>query len=203
MPGWPVTPASAATLPSRTGRFAIRLLVAVALFAPALLAAEQPDAFAKDGHRYTFTVKFVVKASPDEVLDVLYPFSNLRRYSRTASAVELLDEGTDWQLVRFTYATWLWSISTTFRREIDRPNHRILFRMLEARRTGLPVPLPTASSGEYLLEPLDGGVRVTYVQTAETRDILLSGPWMSRAHAEALLFSRDLERYVRSSLPGT
>jgi hypothetical protein len=62
----------------------------------------------------------------------------------------------DGQVVRFTYATWLWSMSTSFRRDIDRPNHRIRFRMLEARRTGLPVPMPTASSGEYRLEPVSG-----------------------------------------------
>jgi hypothetical protein len=203
MPEWFVTLASSATLPPKTGRFTILLLVVVALFAAPLLAAEQPDAFVKNGHRYTFTAEFVVKATLDQVMDVLYPFPDLRGYSRTASAVDLVDEGTNWQLVRFTYATWLWSISTTFRREIDRPNHRILFRMVDARRTGLPVPLPTASSGEYLLEPFDGGVRVTYVQMAETRDTLLSGPWMSRAHAEAIQFSEDLERYVRSNLPRT
>jgi hypothetical protein len=72
--------------------------------------------------------------------------------------------------------------------------------MLEAQRTGLPVPLPTSSSGEYRLEPTGGGVRVTYVQTAETRETLLAGTWMARAHSEAILFSEDLETYVRSSL---
>jgi hypothetical protein len=91
-------------------------------------------------------------------------------------------------------------MSTTFRRELDRANHRIRFRMLEARRTGLPVPLPTSSSGEYRLDPSGGGVRVTYVQTAETRDSLLLTPWMARAHSEAILFSRHLETYVQSRL---
>jgi hypothetical protein len=192
--------AFAAKLLARPGRFAVLLLVAAALVAGSSFAAEPPYTFIREGQRYTFVFKFVVDAGPDEVLDVLYPFPDLKQYSSRSSAVELLESGADWQSVRFTYATWLWSMSTTFRREIDRPNHCIRLRMIEARRTGLPVPLPTASSGEYRLEPIAGGVRVTYVQMAETRDSLLLGPWMARAHAEAILFSQDLETHVRSRL---
>jgi hypothetical protein len=191
---------TAPNLPARLGRLAALLLVAAVACSASALPAEPPYTFVQEGQHYTFTFTFVVSASPDAVLDVLYPFANLQQYSRTASAVELLENGTDWQLVRFTYATWLWSMNTTFRREIDRPNHRIRFQMLEAGRTGLPVPLPTSSSGEYRLEPVDGGARVTFVQTAETHDSLLLGPWMARAHSEAILFSQDLETYVRSRL---
>ncbi len=188
------------TLTSSLGRVAALLLVAAASCAARALPAEPPYTFVQQGPRYTFTFKFTVAAGPDEVLDVLYPYRSLRQYSRTASAVDLLDSGADWQLVRFTYTTWLWSMSTTFRREIDRPNHCIRFQMLRAERTGLPVPLPTASSGEYRLDPVDGGVRVTFVQTAEAPGSLLLGAWMARARSEAVLFSRDLESYVRSRL---
>lgn len=182
------------------GRVAILVLVAVASCTVSALPAETPYSFAQDGDQYKFTFKFVVAAGPDDVLDVLYPFQNLKQYSRTASAVELLEHGADWQLVRFTYSTWLWSMTTTFRREIDRSNRRIRFQMLGARRTGLPMPLPTDSRGEYRLDPVDGGIRVTFVQTAETPDSLLRGVWTARAHAEAIEFSRDLESYVRSRL---
>jgi len=185
---------------SKLGRLAVVLLVAATSFSTPSVAAEQPYTFTKEGPRYTFMFQFVVNGSPDEVLDVLYPFASLKQYSQTATAVESLETGPDWQTVRFTYATWLWSMSTTFRRELDRANHRIRFRMLEARRTGLPVPLPTSSSGEYRLDPSGGGARVTYVQTAETRESLLLTPWMARAHSEAILFSRDLETYVQSRL---
>ena len=190
--------ALAARLLLKPGRFAVLLLLAATVAAS--MPAQPPYTFIQEGQRYTFRFTFVVDSTPSEVLDVLYPFPALKQYSRTASKVELLETGADWQSVRFTYATWLWSMSTTFRREIDRPHDCIRFRMIEATRTGLPMPLPTASSGEYRLESVDGGVRVTFVQTAETRDSLLLGPWMARAHSEAILFSRDLETYVRSRL---
>ena len=183
------------------GRLAVILLTATASFTAAALPAERPYTFIEQGQRDTFRFEFNVDASPDDVLAVLYPFANLKQYSRTASTVELLDNGPDWQTVRYTYATELWSISTTFLREIDRRDHSIRFHMIEARRTGLPVPLPTASSGEYRLEAIDGGVHVTYVQMAETPDTLLRGPWTGRAHSEAVLFSQDVESYVRARLP--
>jgi len=192
--------ATAASPFSKPGRLAAVLLVAVTSFSARSLAAEQPYSFIKEGSRYTFRLQFTAEASPDEMLDLLYPFPSLKQYSQTATSVESLDTGSDWQIVRFTYATGLWSVSTTFRRDLDRANHRIRFRMLDARRTGLPVPLPVSSSGEYRLEPADGGVRVTYEQTTEMRDTLLTAPWMARAHSEAVLFSEDLENYVRSRL---
>lgn len=179
---------------------ALLLLGATAAPAASPAAAEAPYTFTQDGSRYTFVFSFVVAAEPDEVLDAVYPFADLQRFSRRASSVELLDEGDGWQTVRFSYATWLSRMSTTFRRELDRPGRRIRFRMLEARRTGLPMPLPTASSGEYRLDSVAHGVRVTYRQTAETRDTILLRPWMARARSEAILFSRDLETYVRSKL---
>jgi hypothetical protein len=194
---------SALNRTSTAGRVAALLFaVAIAASGPAsALPVEGSQAFIQHGQHYTFTFEFVVSASPDEVLDALYPFPSLQQYSRTASEVELLDQGNDWQRVRFTYTTWLWSMSTTFRREIDRPNHCIRFQMLDAERTGLPVPLPIASSGEYRLDPVDGGVRVTFLQRAETADSLLLRAWMARARSEATLFSRDVESYVRSRLP--
>jgi hypothetical protein len=163
-------------------------------------AAEPAYEFISDGHRYTFVFQFDVKATPDEALDVLYGFEHLKRFSRRASDVALLEEGKDWQTVRFTYTTWLWSMHTTFRRELDRAGRRVPFYMTEAGRTGLPVPLPTASSGEYRVEPVADGVRVVYRQSAENRDSFLFAPWIALARSEAVLFSRDLEAYVRSQL---
>jgi hypothetical protein len=173
----------------RCGLLGAILLMATASVLVSASPAGRPYTFVQQGQRDTFRFEFDVKASPDDVLEALYPFANLKRYSRTASAVELLDKGPGWQSVRYTYATSLWSISTTFRREVDRRNHCIRFRMTEARRTGLPVPLPAASSGEFRLEPIDGGVRVTYEQMAETPDTFLSGP-LKKSSIRSMLFSQ-------------
>lgn len=165
---------------------------------PSSAAAESAYEFINDGTRYTFVFRFTVAATPDEALDLLYGFEHLKRFSRRASDVALLDEGDGWQTVRFTYSTWLWSMHTTFRRELDRPNRRVVFHMIEADRSGLPVPLPTASSGEYRVEPVPDGVRVVYRQSADNRDSFMLGAWIALARSEAVLFSRDLEAYVRS-----
>ena len=159
-----------------------------------------PYAFTQEGPRYTFVSSFTVVAEPDEVLDLLFEFRHLRQFARRATAVELLAEGPGWQEVRYTYATWVWRIHTTFRRELDRTHRRVRFHMTGASRSGVPVPLPTASTGDYRLEPVAGGLRVIYRQTAETRDTLLLGVWMSRARSEAIGFSQDLEAYVRSQV---
>lgn len=172
-------------------------LLSVAALAPVATAAPA-HTFTEEGTRYTFTCEFTVAGDPDRVLDLLYRFEHLQRFSQPISKVELLAEGPGWQSVRFTYATWLGSLVTTFRRELDQPGRTIRFHMTETRRTGLPLPMPTASAGEYRLEPVTGGVHVIYRQAGETSDSLLLRPWMSRARSEAVRFAEGLEAYIRS-----
>jgi hypothetical protein len=179
-------------------QFAATLLLAAQCAAAA--AAAPSYTFETRDNSYTFELQFVVAAPPPDVLDMLYRFEHLRAFSSGIGQASLLDEGPDWQIVSFGYATWLWRLTTTFRRELDVPGGRIRFRMLEARRTGLPIPLPTASSGEYRVRAVDGGSRVTFTQTAQIRDSLLLGPWMSRARTESVRFAESLEAYARATL---
>ena len=173
-------------------------MLLVATFAPLAAAEAAPThSFTEDSTRYTFACEFTVAADHDRVLELLYRFEHVQRFSKPVSEAELLGEGPDWQVVRFTYSTWLGSLVTTFRRELDRPRRTIRFRMTEVRRTGLPVPMPTASSGEYRLVPVAGGVRVIYRQEGETSDSVLLRPWMSRARSEAIRFAEGLEAYLR------
>jgi hypothetical protein len=175
---------------------AVCLLLAIGVSAAA--AAGPAYTFTQDGPRYTFACEFTVAAQPDRVLELLYRFEHLQRFSQPISETELLAEGPGWQTVRFTYSTWLGSLVTTFRRELDQPGRTIRFRMTEALRTGLPLPMPAATSGEYRLEPTEGGVRVVYRQEGEVNDSLLVRAWMSRARSEAIRFAAGLESYVRA-----
>ena len=179
--------------------FAISLVLFAAQCATAGTAAPNYQ-FKTQGNSYTFEVQFVVAASPEKVLDALYPFEHLREISRRVGKTNLLDEGPDWQIVNFVYSTWLWRLTTTFRRDLDVSNGRIRFRMLNAQRTGLPIPLPTGSSGEYRVTAVDGGTLVTFTQTAQIRDSLLLGPWMTRARSESVRFAQSLESYARAKL---
>jgi len=181
-------------------KFAISLVLLAAPICAAAGTAAPNYAFKTQGNSYTFEMQFVVAASPDEVLDTLYPFEHLREFSRRISRTNLLDEGPGWQVVNFVYSTWLWRMTTTFRRDLDVPAGRIRFRMLEVQRTGLPIPLPTASSGEYRVSAVAGGTLVTFTQTAQIRDSLLLGPWMTRARSESVRFAQSLEAYARSKL---
>ena len=79
-----------------------------------------------------------------------------------------------------------WSMSTSFRRDIDRPNHRIRFRMLEARRTGLPVPMRTASSGEWTCSASVDGFCLNFrslLRQADTR-LAFTPCWRATAATE-------------------
>jgi hypothetical protein len=145
-------------------------------------------------------VQFVVAAPPEKVLAALYPFERLREISGSVSTAKLIDEGPGWQTVDYVYSTWLWSLTTTFRRELDVENGRIRFWMLDARRTGLPIPLPTASSGEYQADAVASGTLLTFTQTAQIGDSLLLGPWLARARSESARFAQSLEAYARATL---
>jgi hypothetical protein len=184
----------------RTLWIAALLLLALPGFTVLAEATDRSFDFRQDGSRYTFTSGFVVAASPEQVLSILFPVDDLRQYSRREATVDLIDDGPGWQLVRFTHATLLWSFSATVRREIGCAGRCIRFQMLRTTRSGLPIPTPTASSGECRLEPTDTGVRVTIVQNVEAPDTPLLGLWTAWARSRARAFSMDLESHVRSRL---
>jgi len=174
--------------------------IAASLVAGTAIAATTPYSFRREDHHFTFAYEFTVAAQPDEILAVLYPVPNLRQYSRSGGSVDLIDEGPGWQLVRLTHETLLWTFSAVVRREIDCDGHCIRFRMLSAQRTGIPIPMPNSSEGEYRFEPAGGGVRITFIQRGDVPHTPLAGLWTSWVKSQAVTFSRDLEAYVRSSI---
>lgn len=171
-------------------------LLALALVAPHG-AAESTREFTEEDRRYAFTAAFDVDAPTDRVLDLLYDFEHLQRYSRRSQS-ELLDQGPNWQRVRFTHSSWLWTLRATMKRRLDREAGCVWFEMESAERSGLPIPLPTASSGYFCVAPGDAGQRVTYRQVGEAGSSMLAATWMRYARREAIAFAEDLESYLRT-----
>ncbi len=174
-------------------------LPALALAAPQA-RAESTHEFTNEEQRYTFTAAFDVDAPTDRLLDLLYDFEHLQRYARRSKS-ELLDQGPNWQRVRFTHTSWLWTLRATMRRELDQEAGCVRFEMESAGRSGLPIPLPTASSGYYCVAPGDAGQRVTYRQVGEAGSSMLTASWMRYARKEAIAFAQDLESYVLAHAP--
>lgn len=168
-------------------------LVPVAQGAP----ADSTYQFTEHGRSYSFTATFELDAPADRVLDLLYGFEHFQRFARR-SHCELLAEGPDWQRVRYTHSARFWSMTATMRRELDRPGGCVWFEMESAVRSGLPIPLPTASSGYYCVAQGETGLRVTYQQVGETEASLLKAAWLRYVHTEAIAFARDMESYVRA-----
>jgi hypothetical protein len=180
--------------PRRLRRRPLYLLALCLVAAHAL--AESTREFTQEGRHYAFTASFDVDAPPDRLLDLLYGFEHLQRYSRRSRS-ELLEQGPNWQRVRYTHGTWLWALEATMRRELDRDAGCVRFEMESAGRSGLPVPLPTASSGYFCVAPGESGQRITYRQVGEAGTSMLTDTWMRYARKEAVAFADDLENYIR------
>jgi hypothetical protein len=175
----------------------VLVLLASAPAAQTMRAGSTHD-FQAQARSYSFTATFELDAPPGQVLDLLYSFEHFQRFARR-SHCELLEEGPDWQRVRYTHSTSLWTITATLRRQLDRPAGCVWFEMESAARSGLPIPLPTASSGHYCVEPVETGLRVTYHQAAETDASRLRAIWLRHARSEAVAFANDMEAYVRAN----
>lgn len=188
---------STASLPACCRRYATLLgLAAILLWIP-LRAEALSYAFEQSGRHYTFTAEFTVEATPERVFALLYPIDALRQYSRRGGTVELLEHGAAWQVVRLTHRGWFWTFSADVRRDVDCAGRCIHFRMLSARRTGFPFPVPTASEGEYRIEPVVGAVKVLFRQSVDAPDTVLLRPWIALAKNEAVALAYDLERFVQ------
>jgi len=189
-------PAHAYAKNRRCGRALLLWLLATAMAAQGA-PADSTYQFTEQERGYSFTATFELDAQADRVLDLLYGFEHFQKFARR-SRCELLDEGPDWQRVRYTHSAGFWTMTATLRRELDRPGGCVWFEMESAARSGLPIPLPTASSGHYCVAQGETGLRVTYQQVGETEASALKAAWLRYARTEAIAFAEDMESYVRA-----
>jgi len=152
--------------------------------------------FSQNGNSYSFTGRFFTEAKPVPLIHILYDFSHLVSFVTGADSIELLSNGEDWHIVRYTYSGFLFISKSTYIRNINPKRLIITFELTGTEQRALFLPELLSSAGYYKIIPIEDGCWVEYFQEATLSSDLLKGLYIRQVKNESIKFLKELRDYV-------
>lgn len=180
-------------------------IIAALLSLPVILSGNQKNdldyQFILDGNNYSFRGSFVVTAEPDCLINLIYNFQNIANYTLGAKSIERVRQGDNWYEVTYIYRKFvIFENQSTWRRTLDRDDHKIVFEMLASTNNINTIPQMISSTGYYRIIPETEGCRVEYFQECKLKPGLFQNTFINNAKKEAIKFLQVLKKYTRKTL---
>lgn len=152
--------------------------------------------FSSSGHRYVFTGGFWIHGKEQCLMEMLYDYSQLKRYARHADSVKLDQEGDRWQIITYEYKKMFYHARSTFKRTLEKGDTRIDYHLVSIDQGGLVSPDIQSISGYYDVSPEFDGYRVTFHQEGVLGSGMLTGFYFYYAEKEAVGFVKNIREYA-------
>jgi hypothetical protein len=153
--------------------------------------------FTKDDSSYSFRGSFIVNNDFDCLLDVVYKFEHISKFTSGAKSIKLRRRGENWYEVTYTYRKLLiFENKSTWRRTLKREKGRVVFEMVSNKNNLSIIPEVLSSTGYYQVKPDDNGFRIEYCQGCVLKPGLLKNAYIRQAKKEAIKFLALFKKYV-------
>ena len=153
--------------------------------------------FIKDDSSYLFRGGFIVNNDFDCLLDVVYKFEHISKFTSGAKSIELRRQGENWYEVTYTYRKLLiFENKSTWRRTLKRDKGRVVFEMVSNKNNIAILPEVLSSIGYYQIKSETNGFRVEYYQECKLKSGLLKNAYINQAKKEAIKFLALFKKYV-------
>lgn len=153
--------------------------------------------FIQEGNSYSFLGSFIVQAEQDCLIDVIYNFEHISKYTAGAESIELVQQGENWLEVTYTYRKFLiFENKSTWRRTLRWDENKVVFEMRSSENNMSIMPQLLSSTGYYQLKPEKEGCRVEYCQECQLKTGLLKTAYMNQAKKDAIKFLREFKEYI-------
>lgn len=156
--------------------------------------------FIQDGNRYSFRGSFIVTADSNCLIDVIYHFEHISKYTAGAKSIELSRQGENWYEVTYTYRKFIiFENQSTWRRTLQRDKDKIVFEMISSTNNLSIIPDVISSTGYYQIKKEKDSCRVEYFQECQLKPGLLKGTYINNAKKEAIKFLREFKAYIEKT----
>jgi hypothetical protein len=179
------------------------ILVAL-LSLPIILPGSQNNEFdyefIQDGNCYSFRGSFIVQAERDCLIDVIYNFEHISKYTAGAESIELVRQEENRYEVTYTYRKFLiLENKSTWRRTLKRDEQKVIFEMISTKNNVSFMPQLLSSSGYYQIKPENEGYQVEYFQECKLKPGLLKSTYINQAKKEAIKFLQEFKEYIKKT----
>lgn len=156
--------------------------------------------FVQKENYYSYTAILFVPANPDCLIDLIYKFENISKYSSGAKSIELVQQNENGYDVSFIYKKLLFIENvSTWRRTLSQDKRKIAFKMLSNETNIGWVPQIIYSSGYYHITSIDNGSLVEYYQECGLEHGVLHDIYIREAKKEAIQFLKVFEHFLSNN----
>ena len=153
--------------------------------------------FIRTDSSYSFRGSILVKADFDCLIDVVYKFEHISKFTSGAKSIELRRQGENWYEVTYTYRKLLiFENKSTWRRTLKQDKGRVVFEMVSNKNNIAILPEVLSSTGYYQIKSETNGFRVEYYQECKLKPGLLKNAYIRQAKKEAIKFLALFKKYV-------
>ena len=182
-----------------------KIFIAALLILPILvygsMKKELDYEFIQADNYYSFQGSFIIIAEADCLINLIYNFENISKYSSGAKSVELGRRGENWYELTFTYRNFLFlENKSTWRRTLNPDEHKVDFELISNRNNLNIIPKMLSSTGYYQIHHEKQGCRVEYFQECKLTPGLLKYAYINKAKKEAIKFLQEFKEYIEKTL---
>jgi len=179
-------------------------ILVLALGLPILLPGSQEKGldynFIQNSNYYSFQGSFIVKAEFDCLINVIYDFEHISKYTSGAKSIEVIRQGENWYEVTYTYRKLIiFENRSTWRRILERDEGKVVFEMISSKNNLNIIPEVLSSTGYYQVKPEKEGHRVEYFQECKLKPGILKNSYINQAKKGAIKFLREFKEYIEKT----
>jgi hypothetical protein len=181
-----------------------KIIIVALLSSPILLLGSKKKEcdyeFMQKDTYYSFRGSFLVKAEPDCLINLIYNYKNISKYSSGAKSIDLVRQGENWYEVTFVYRKLIiLENQSTWRRTLKRDEGKVVFEMISSKNNLSIIPDVISSTGYYQITNKKDSCRVEYFQECRLGHGFLKGAYINTAQKEAIKFLQEFQEYIERS----
>jgi len=156
--------------------------------------------FIQNGNHYWFRGCFIVRATSECLMDVMYNFKHLSEYAIGASSIEWVRNGDNCYEVTYTYRIFvIFENKSTWRRTLSNEEQKVIFEMISSENNISLMPQLLSSSGYYQIKREQVGYQVEYFQECTVKPGPLKNSYIAMAREKAHEFLSELKKYIEET----
>ena len=180
-----------------------KTLFALFFFFVCILSDEKENVvyrFKEDDTYYSFLGSITMKADFDCIMQLIFEFEHISKYSMGAKSMQVNQRGKDWYDVTYVYQKMLmFENKSTWRRTLMRDEGKVVFEMLSSENNVEIMPNSESSSGYYQIKVIDGYYKVEYFQECTLRKNVFNKRYKQRLKKNAIKFLYVLKKYIQDN----
>ena len=168
-----------------------------------ILFAQVPDdikyKFTQTDSSYTFYGSFSIKANPECLLEITFNFEHIRALAPDAKEVLLIEEGSNWNQLSYTYQKFiLFKNKTIWHRMLNKENKRVDFTLMSSENNTAVMPRMISSSGYYQIKQQGEYFIMEYYQQCQLTEESITKLYLNRAKKDAIKFIHKFSEYAEA-----